>query len=231
MEYRNYRNYLFDRNNKLIFGWTAKAGCTVVTKMFFKNMNLLDEALNYSPWVHNYQFHKFYKNNGVVNENDLLNKNNIKLKFVRNPYTRAVSSFIHAGKHKHIIKNQNLSFKEFLIKIKNNKIYNSHYGLQICTLEKNNKIFDEIIKIENIKNEINRINKKYNLNLDCDFSSRHHVIKNNNLNSYVGDIKYDDLNNNIPPYKYFYDDEIKQLVYDIYKIDIETYNYEFDLLN
>ena len=28
-------------------------------------------------------------------------------------------------------------------------------------------------------------------------------------------------------YKYFYDNEIKQLVYDIYKQDIEFYNYSF----
>ena len=45
--------YLLD--NKFIFAWTPKGGCTTVTKMVFDAMGILDEALEYHPWVHEYR--------------------------------------------------------------------------------------------------------------------------------------------------------------------------------
>ena len=46
-----------------------------------------------------------------------MNSNNIKLKFVRNPFNRAVSSFIHCCKHPFLLaeyENSNPSFNDFL---------------------------------------------------------------------------------------------------------------------
>ena len=37
-------------------------------KMLFNYMNVLDEALEYNPWVHNYRMHVYYDKFGRVTE-------------------------------------------------------------------------------------------------------------------------------------------------------------------
>ena len=162
----------------------------------------------------------------MVTDNIILDNKYLKIKFVRNPYTRAISSYIHYV----IFYNDNIiSFFDFLNNLNNNSYkYDIHYTSQHHLLEKQQKIYNEIIKIENIHSEIERINKKYNINLEYNSVSNHHSIKKLDEKKYVGYIKYSNIKN-IPSYRYFYDDErIKQLVYDIYKIDINLYNYTFE---
>ena len=87
-------------NNKFIFLWTPKAGCTTVTKLVFGAMGILDEANAYGEWVHTYRSEVFsikYRD-WVATEKQLLDENYIKMKIVRNPYLRAVSSYLSANK-------------------------------------------------------------------------------------------------------------------------------------
>jgi hypothetical protein len=189
--------------------------------MFFKYINLYNTFDLENPIdIHNERIK--YRLLNKIEDSFLINTDYLKLKFVRNPYSRAVSSYLHLSIN-------NLSFYEFLLNLFNNKYeYNIHYASQHHLLEKKQKIYNEIIKIENIDSEIERINKKYNIKLEYNSFSNHHSQKHLNEKKYVGYIKYSNIKN-IPSYKYFYDDErIKQLVYDIYKIDINLYNYTFE---
>jgi hypothetical protein len=60
------------------------------------------------------------------------------------------------------------------------------------------------------------------------YTSGHHGTKTSNT-SFCGDIPKDQVNECLPSsYKYFYDDEIKQMVETYYKDDIEKYGFSFD---
>jgi hypothetical protein len=46
--------------------------------------------------------------------------------------------------------------------------------------------------------------------------------------NYYGNIKILDFEKSVPnDYKIFYNDDLKKKVYELYKTDIEKYNYEF----
>ena len=219
--YKKIKGILINNDKKIIIDWSAKSGCTNILTMFFKYINLYKNFFLEYP-IYIYYERVNYTRKNLISKEFLLNSKYLKLKFVRNPYARAVSSYLHLSIN-------NLSFYQFLLNLLNNKHeYNIHYASQHHLLEKKQKIYNEIIKIENIESEIERINKKYNINLEYESVSNHHSIKKLDEEKYVGYIKYSDIKN-IPSYRYFYDDErIKQLVYEIYKIDINLYNYTFE---
>lgn len=224
-------------NTKFIIDWSPKAGCTTVCKIFFDYMDLLNQYLLKDEWIHNHR-PDFYKKYGKVNHRLLLNKKYIKIKFVRNPYSRAISSYIHIMKthlKKSIFNNIDMSFYDFLLKISKKNIKNNiHYDLQINIFE-NNNIYNNnyIIKIENINQEIKNLNKIYNIQLSSNFTSNHHIFKNNDIIEDFSLIKFSEFKNNIPNYKSFYlNNNTKLLVEKLYYKDLHTYNYSFiDFLN
>lgn len=215
-------------NYKFIIDWTPKAGCSVICKIFFEYMDILEEALKYSSWIHNYREKYYYAKYGRVNNTQLLSNKIIKIKFVRNPYSRAVSSFLHVMKTKlkKLFNNEDMSFYTFLLNLKRKKYpSNSHYNLQMINSEKKNT-FNHIIKIENLEKEIKNLNKRFNLNLNYDFTSTHHIIKER-INIDVSSVKFSQILK-IPNYNNFYDKKTKVLVDEIYKADIIRYNYTFE---
>lgn len=157
-------------NKNLVIIWTPRAACTNVITMYFEEIGLLDKikSLYYkqknriSLPVHWY--YRIHKNNMLKFEKNIFNNKNTKyIQFTVNPYRRAVSSYIFMMKYGHGYKKPiiDLTFSEFLTEIINNKIgNNSHHSSQIFF--KNKKI--EYFKMEYIINNINTLNKKYNLN-------------------------------------------------------------------
>ena len=87
---------LIDLQRRFLIDWSAKSAATVVAKMFFNHLGLLEEALQYSDWIHDYREDIY---NPAIKSVDLqkcfLDSTFVKIKFVRNPYSRAVSSYIH----------------------------------------------------------------------------------------------------------------------------------------
>ena len=223
----------------IIADWTAKAGCTIAMKMLFDYMNVLEEALEYNPWVHNYRMHVYYDKFGRVTEKHMNSKNYLKLKFVRNPFNRAVSSFIHCCKYPFLLaeyENSNPSFNDFLKLLHSKKLGincgGGHYRIQNWDL---NRIYDKIIQIENINDHIHSLNQKYNVNLKNDFSSNHHVKKSKYIKNF-GNVKRNEIlnyfasnNQESPTYDSYYSDENYQLVSDIYSDDITPLGYTFGL--
>jgi hypothetical protein len=75
--------------------WTPKAACTKAVEMFWNEMNIT-RGLYYpeDAFVHMYR-HDFYKQCGTISQDMLESSKYYKFKVVRNPYNRAVSSYIH----------------------------------------------------------------------------------------------------------------------------------------
>lgn len=243
------QNYIIDHS--------PKAGCTVVKKTWFDQMGDSERALHAYAWiiehinllpqtmVNKMEMVNLYKHElasahitkfgAKVTEADLESDDFVKIKYVRNPYARAVSSFFHVAKTR-LIQHfpADMNFREFLRLLPDrlDAPGSGHWNIQNKYPE---IIYDEIIKIENIHNETERLNKKYNLNLNSDTTSTHHSLdlKQEEINDafnmpadVILNLTKDD-SKPIPTYDSFYNDEIKQMVDEFYGIDVKTYQYEF----
>lgn len=199
-----YRLPLYNKNFPLILFWSQKSGCTIFVKWFFFQLGLLDRALQYNPWVHYYreqiyEQQKNYKEN-LVEEILLSRKDTIKL--VRNPYYRAISSFIALSRNvllrnkrqqewkkiKKCLYNckryndekllENISFKQFLYYLKKNGakigLVDGHRAQQYINNEET--YVSNYIHLENFNSYIHEIEGKYEL-LDSPetiLTSKHH---------------------------------------------------------
>lgn len=228
---------LYDRKNNVIMDWSPKVGCTILTKMFFRQMGLLDAAMEYHSWIHEYRMHVFYKNHPVTID-DIRNPSVFKFKVVRNPYLRAVSSYIHTMKkevmHEPVRKalwrwNANISFKSFLRYLSKIDIHNCdpHYSLQKKFFEFDFPgCFNEIVYLENLESSIEEINKKHQLNFDLSgLTSHHHSKIAGEISGNAFKLRWNKIKDSIPEYKYFYNEEVAEKVYGIYKEDFETYGF------
>lgn len=226
-------NFNYHSKQDLAVIFTAKAGCTIVNKMFFEQEGLLEEALKLSHWIHHYR--SKYINNPEIEKirHESISSETRWIQFTVNPYRRAVSSYIHCCKHfKEClgVNEYNKSFRHFLKDIFNKKFKNTHFKSQVFSLYEEKDI--EYIKLENLNEMLPYINKKYNLNYKLKDSFHHAKNKfnlNKNVKEFVGDITWNELKENLPTnYSYFYDEEIKNLVEKIYDLDIRLFNYTWD---
>jgi len=87
---------LYDPSFPYIIFWSQKSGCTTVVKWFFAQLGLLDEALAYSNWIHDYEGQVFKKRKFYRRElADALAAGTHKvIKVTRDPMARAPSSFL-----------------------------------------------------------------------------------------------------------------------------------------
>lgn len=176
----------------------------------------------------------------------------LAVKFARNPYARAVSQFIcWAGQNEETSKK---TFVEFLnhCKITNMHTCDPHWGFQF----KKQDVRFEIFKIENFEKFLNRFNEfgghSFKINnfaggniknkiktSEKFFNISYRQIfdlfnidgywldyrKKKNPNGYYLGIEPDF---NIPEYLSFYNDEIKNMVENIFNWDIVNLNYKFE---
>ncbi len=145
-----------------------------------------------------------------------------KFTIVRNPFTHAISIWrwqeslwnldIRKKFDKPSVELSNQSFKEFLLREYKKKLNNKYYsisGLPIYyNLEKEKIEVDEVIKLENIEESIEKL--KNELNLGQEFIKLPHAKRNKSLK--LGDI---------------YCDECKYLVEQLWKVELKLFAYEF----
>ena len=228
----NYSNSIYgnlfycDNENKICISFTPRGGCSISFQQYLDLVGLLKDGLDYNPFIHSYRCEIFIPNVKVIDIDELIKQQFTFVKFIMNPYIRAVSIFRVQTSH-------NLSFRQYLSQLINNKIdyFNDndkyHYHQQYIPDEE--KIITKYIKID--KNETFEIKlsngKLYNLDANK-YTSCHHGQKTDNT-EFCGDLLKDVVNERLPKsYKYFYDKEIKQMVDTYYKQDIEHYGYSFD---
>jgi hypothetical protein len=231
---------------KICLFFSAKAGCTFATKWFFYQQGLLDEALAYNKWVHEYRRNIYNKTATYKKELNHVNSSKyIRIKLVRSPYQRAVSSYIHAVMHNHInteiteflarplTQEHRFSFEEFISFLEETGVQdcNPHNRVQALQVELQNKLsFSYIIKLENSYADFKDIENKFNLKIS-DFetlSESHHHRKKISSEEFNGDKILGRINKYFFEYASFYNKTLKNQVAKLYACDFSQYQYDID---
>lgn len=240
---------LIDPKNKLVLMWSAKSGCTFAIKWFLYQMNLLDEANEMYWWVHSYREKVFYEKDFYKNALfDIPNNPEYKvIKVTRDPYTRVVSSYIHALRFgyeniplskylkREVNENNTFSFREFLNYLKEDcytRRCNIHHQRQFHPLEENGFVkIDYLVHLEDSMERFNEIEKELGLrsfDLQSVRKQPHHTEKIS-FDSFCADVKFTKEmigdGKRVPNYEMFYNQELKSLVKLIYKEDFVHYGY------
>ncbi len=232
---------LIDPVNKVVMDWSPKVGCTILTKMFFRQMGILEKALEYHSWIHEYRMHVFNKET-PTHLSDILNPENFTFKVVRNPYKRAVSAYIHTMKksvmHPPVAgilkrKDANISFEQFVEFLFKSDLTtcDHHYALQKKYIEFDHPgCFRKIVHLENLDQGIREVNQEGKQHFDLTgLSSHHHAAITNGFIKNADQIRWSDLAEQIPPHLSFFNTELADKVQHLYKEDFKDYGYSSKL--
>jgi len=221
---------LLSRQSRVIFDWTPRAGCTAVLCLFLKHVGLLEEVLGRFSWPHDFR-DEYYKTYGRVDESALLNPEYRKIKFVRNPYTRAVSCY------EFLPTTYTLSFKDFLrVLLEQPSLLTlSEQYHSIPQARASDIHMNHIIKIECMGAKLLELNRVVSTNLESvDHLPvlRDHRCVRQPWPKFAGDIgrnEFPPMRKGIhPSYGDYYDDESRRLVERAFGRDVEAFGYSFD---
>jgi hypothetical protein len=235
--------------------WTPKAGCTSLAKWFLFQTGDLAKALEYHNWIHRYRVEVFQRRHGYKTElAEIITRHSKPMfKLVRNPYDRAVSSFLAVldameerrlkrGRHLPLVARgllveagcgTTISFRQFLealrsADLKHNKI-NPHIDLQYRDGEK--AIVTRIIKLEDFEQEIRTLEGEFALAaspLELITRSRHHRQKQDGQAGSLAETQFAPVSiphEETPSYDAFYDEHTVGLVRDVFDDDFAAYGY------
>lgn len=103
-----YQNLFYcDNDNKICISFTPRGGCSISFQQYLDLVGLLKDGLDYNPFIHLYRCEIFDKNVNFIDIDELIKKQFTFIKFIMNPYIRAVSIF-------RVQKSHNLSFRQYL---------------------------------------------------------------------------------------------------------------------
>lgn len=227
---------LVDDRNRLIMDWSAKAGCTIATKMFFRHMGLLEEAQAYDKWIHAYREQVFYRSHRTTMEK-LRDPGYFRFKVVRDPFTRAISSYIYAMYNDYFVdrstgKLADMSFRQFVGILE--RIDIRRVDIHLAQQKKDYEyelpgVFNVVCRLERIEEDLARVNAATGLELSvAGLGSDHHTKRTSEFNSCVADEPWSRIKDRFPDYRYFYTDDLVNTVRRIYADDCTTYGYEWD---
>jgi len=236
--------------------WNAKAGCTFAVKWLFYQEDLLDEALAYSRWPHDYR-QQVYCRRPMYSEG-------IKripalgprvIKFVRNPFDRAVGGYLffshwaqradegqHAvvltaiGRHvgRDVSAGEGFSFREYVGYLSTLDLDDTdpHVRHQMSTCERLGRLPElTILRIEESEAAIPRLEAKLGLRRSDPARlsrSRHNTVREE-ADGFVGDVRLErTLNATVPRSHSFYDAALEAEVGRLYAEDVVAYGYDVD---
>jgi len=247
---RRRSNLTFVEPADIVVMWSPKAACTTAITWAFQHNGLLEEALGFGPWIHRYRLRRYQKTERYLGRLRRLSQHSrYVVKIVRNPFERAVSSFVHAYRHDYedfalremlgrpVDRQQRFSFREFVGLLERSDLTrcNPHHRLQSTPLERH-VLFGlkphRTIKIEDgLERALSEIERSFNLP-ETDFAnpvfrSGHHTSRAASAES-AADRK-DLWGPVLPPAAAFYDDDLIDRVARLYAEDFQRYGYDTKL--
>jgi len=238
--------------------FSAKAGCTFATKWFLFQEGTLEEAMAYSDWPHRYRQDVIYQRPGYMDDvRKLLSLGPRVVKFVRDPYDRAVSSYLHfshitqrdqprlalpvlaaIGEHlgRPVGDGATFTFREFIsfLSAQDMQTTDPHFRLQVSPCERAGRLADmHVVRIEDSRAELPRLEAELGLPAS-DYAelrrSPHHTARAD-LPGFFGDSPFADTRDEPTPKTIaFYDESILREVGRLYAEDIERYGYAAPVL-
>lgn len=218
----------------LIVGFTPKAGCSFVAKIFFNNTEGHDPA-EFSTWPHPYRI--AYQKQNPTMIHDWWKTDMDTIKFVRNPFARAVSSYFQAMRThlREVIKESlcvntvDWSFEQYLTWLSTTRLdfVNPHFGTQKFWGEGILFRYQNILKIEEVGDEIVLASGR-RLEVASSLRSSAHHVRREVVAGYCGSLPFSGLadeTSTFPDWKNFYNDRTKTLVAELYKKDFLAYGY------
>jgi len=209
--------FLVDTARKILFGWSAKCGCSHIKRIFY--------------------FLKNNKENGVIHGRKDYNKLPSDIEkyttiiISRSPYERIVSGFLDkyksGGSFRHLWKHETITFAKFVEEtVKGDwKMIEKHHFTPQTTEEFNeNVMLSKCIKCYDIKAiDYRYIEELYNVKIPKTILTKRegHERKNysESINRCVCDLEMTEYYNFNVNSKYFYNEELKNKVYNFYKND------------
>ena len=169
-----YSCMMVDKQRNIIVDWTPKSACSKVVEMFYEQMGI-HRGVHYTGFVHAYRVASQPKAT-VVTESMLYSPIYYKFKVTRNPYDRAVSSYIHVMITKlkdtifrdvkeYMQNKSNTSFTRFLEWFLESKDFQEggHFTMQSHEHEHKrlqqgmSTIFNRIVKVEDFDSERHKV--------------------------------------------------------------------------
>lgn len=225
--------FCVNEEKKIIFGWSAKCGCTHI-KLIFKYLS----GLNYNN-AHTKDTYKNLK--------DLDTQNYTIILFVRNPYKRIISGFLEKYNLNGALRskwNENfdkINFELFVNELTDNKfkiINYHHFTTQTSEAFNLNKINNaKSLKIFDIKSiDYNYIETLFNKKIDESLLNKRggHERKKfqENYKGKVYNVQMEEYFNYNVEIEQFYNEEIKEKVYNFYKNDfdfLKSHGFNYDI--
>ena len=217
--------FLVDTNKKIIFGWSAKCGCSHIKNIFwFLQTDNLEVSIH------------------TINDINPLPddiQNYTTIIFTRNPYKRIISGFLDKykknGEFRHLWKDSHLSFSQFVDRVINSRweIIDEHHFIQqtssdfdIKILQSKNIKFYDICNIDYLYIEqlYNKKIPEYIINKKLGHERNLCIKTNDCYDNYVYDLNIDEYIDYNVDIKYFYNKEIKEKIFNFYNKDFIFFN-------
>ena len=250
LDMRTFGDDFVDYRRKVVMSWTPKAGCTQAVLMFLDDMGFKD-GIDFYGWPHDFR-KTFYHRCGKINPCIYVDDRFYRFKVVRNPYDRAVSSYLHIMKSRiveeqflvesipRVTRKGEITFQDYLTYIERNSktpmevdlhdgshVRKQCYDFEFYAWLEGKPIFNRIVKLEKLQEDIALVNKEAGTHFKTNFSSFHYA-KRHEEDFYVGNISYEILKTEIPrDYGLFYNQEDIDRVYRLFFADLLVYNYTY----
>jgi hypothetical protein len=239
------RSVMVDNERKILMEYTPKAGCTSAVTMFLADMGFRKNK-EYHMWPHAFREEYFYKRCGTATPCMFESKYWYRFKIVRNPYDRAVSSFIHimtyAGLRAKVVPPErfdNFTYEEFLDHLLTltphvlQGLAGGHVSYQSQPYERmffgtNVTVFHTIVKSENLAEGLAKVNKDTGAHFQIADKGSHLAHRHDETNYFVGNMSWELLKDRIPTdYGHFYNHRIKDKTLQVFSWDIRMYKYNY----
>jgi len=228
-------NIYVNKEKKYAIIWHPKCGCSII-RSYFCHINNLKDAFELPRKYHKYRYNNYLQNIEIIS-------------FVRNPYFRFISCYLnkHVDKCDHNYLNFE-NYKEYLKIYKKDTLLNfANYSKTKKIDEHSDRIVDFYYNNYNLTYKIFHIEdgivyalkdffKKYHENFDSfkmlvvnDTKKNDTSFLTNNIfkNYDVDDwLIHKSKNNCFPNYYDILDEELKSIIYEIYKDDFKKLNYD-----
>lgn len=238
---------------RLAVFWSPKAGCTFALKWFLAQAGLLEAALRHGDWLHDYRLEVLFQQPGYLERAPyVLAPGWRRVKFVRDPFERAVSAYLayceaaHLGqraRHDEVLsaieahlgrpvgEGATFSFREYVAFLESQDLdtCNPHLRRQLTGCERDGILRDlTVIRIEASRQSLPPLETALGLphaDLEAARRSAHHTTRDHSA-GFVGDTVFlHAIGVPVPPSACFYDAGLRERVGALYREDLSRYGY------